>query len=79
MSLKSTLTDVNGSITLRTASTAMGESKLECCDTTFELSEVEALCNKDCLSVNLTGMLIFWRNSLDLAAAFWNDSEITVG
>ena len=64
---------------MRTASTAIGDNKDECCETTLEFNEVEALCNKDCLSVNLTGILIFCKISFDLVAAFWNDSEITVG
>ena len=66
-------------MTLITASTAIGERREECCETTLELSEVAALCNSDCLSVSFTGILILVRISLDLAAAFWNDSEMMVG
>ena len=79
MSLKSTFVAFTGSITLSTASTAIGESRDECCETTFEFNDVDALCNKESRSVSCKEILIFCKISFDLLAAFKNDSEIAVG
>lgn len=79
MSLKSTFVAVAGSMTLSTASTAIGESSDECCETTFEFKDVAALCNSDWRSVSRSGMLIFCKISFDFSAALKNDSEIAVG
>jgi len=46
---------------------------------TFELSDVVALCSRDSRSVSWTPVDISSSISADLAAAFWNESEIVVG
>lgn len=42
LTLRSMLFGDAGSNTLNTASTAIGANKLDCCETTFELSDVDA-------------------------------------
>lgn len=70
---------VAGSMTLMTASTLMGASRLEYCDTTLEHREVVALLSRVSRSLSSTGWLMEVRISTPLSTAFWNDSEMVVG
>lgn len=76
---RSTLVAVAGSMTLMTASTLMGASRLEYWDTTLEQSEVVALFRRVSLSLSWTGWLMDVRISTPLSTAFWKDSEMMVG
>lgn len=79
MSCRSTLVAVAGSMTRMTASTLMGASRLEYCDTTLEQSDVVALLSSVSRSLSCTGVLMAVSTSTALSAAFWKDSEMMVG
>ena len=79
MSRRSTVVAVAGSMTCMTASTHMGASRLEYCDTTLEQREVVALLNSVSRSLSSTGVLMDSSTSTPLSTAFWKDSEIMVG
>ena len=79
MSCRSTLVAVAGSITLMTASTLMGASRLEYCDTTLEHREVVALLSSVSRSLSSTGELMSVRITTPRSTAFWKDSEMMVG
>ncbi|KAF3852710.1 hypothetical protein F7725_006065 [Dissostichus mawsoni] len=63
-------------MTLMTASTLMGASRLEYCDTTLEHREVVALFRSVSRSLSSTGRLIPVRTSTPFSTAFWKDSEM---
>lgn len=67
------------SMTLVTALTAMGPSRLEYCETILDESDVLAACSNEAVSVRLMGCDMSCRISTAAAAARWNDSEITEG
>lgn len=69
MSFKSTFSAVAGLITLITASTAIGASNVEYCETIFELSEVDAARRRDDRSVNVIFVAMSERWSTPFAAA----------
>lgn len=79
MSRRSTLVAVAGSMTLMTASTLIGASRLEYWDTTLEHREVVALLSRVSRSLSSTGWLMEVRTATPLSTAFWNDSEMVVG
>lgn len=79
MSCRSTPVAVAGSMTRMTASTLMGASRLEYCDTTLEHREVVALFRSVSRSLSSTGRLMAVSTSTPLSTAFWNDSEMMVG
>lgn len=79
MSCRSTPVAVAGSMTRMTASTLMGASRLEYCDTTLEHSDVVALLSSVSRSLSCTGRLIAVRISTPFSTAFWKDSEMMVG
>lgn len=66
-------------MTRMTASTHMGASRLEYCDTTLEQSEVVALLSSVSRSLSCTGVLMEPSTSTPLSTAFWKDSEMMVG
>ncbi|KAG7260758.1 hypothetical protein CRUP_000197 [Coryphaenoides rupestris] len=74
----STLVAVAGSMTRITASTLMGASRLEYCDTTLEHREVVALFSSVSRSLSCTGLLMSVRTSTPRSTAFWKDSEMVV-
>lgn len=78
-SWRSTLVAVAGSITRMTASTLMGASRLEYCDTTLEHRDVVALLSSVSRSLSCTGWLMVVSTSTPLSTAFWKDSEMMVG
>lgn len=79
MLFRSTPVAVAGSMTRMTASTLMGASRLEYCDTTLEHRDVVALLSSDSRSLSSTGRLIPFSTSTPLSTAFWKDSEMMVG
>lgn len=79
MSCRSTPVAVAGSMTRITASTLMGASRFEYCDTTLEHSDVVALLSSVSRSLSCTGWLMPVSTSTPLSTAFWNDSEMMVG
>lgn len=79
MSCRSTPVAVAGSMTRMTASTLMGASRLEYCDTTLEHSDVVALLSSVSRSLSCTGRLMPVSTSTPFSTAFWNDSEMMVG
>lgn len=70
MSWRSTLVAVAGSITRMTASTLIGASRLEYCDTTLEHRDVVALLSSVSRSPNCTGWLMAVSTSTPLSTAF---------
>mmetsp|Transcript_10473 Transcript_10473/g.26846 ORF Transcript_10473/g.26846 Transcript_10473/m.26846 type:complete len:214 (-) Transcript_10473:1-642(-) len=68
-----------GFITLRTESTAMGDSSEEYCDTTLLLKDVVAALIRASLSLRSTSIAMLSRISTPFSAAFWKESEMTVG
>ena len=76
---KLTVSVLAGSITLRTASTAMGDNSELCWETTLEFKLVLADCKSFSRSDKSTGIAMLVRISTDFLAAFWNASEIEVG
>lgn len=79
ISWRSTLVAVAGSITRMTASTLIGASRLEYCDTTLEQRDVVALLSNVSRSSSCTGWLMPVSTSTPLSTAFWKDSEMMVG
>ena len=79
MSFKFTLFSLAGSMILRTASTAMGDSSALFWLTTLLLRDVFEAFSRLSLSVKSTGVDIAVKISTDLAAAFWKLSEMEVG
>mmetsp|Transcript_7141 Transcript_7141/g.12308 ORF Transcript_7141/g.12308 Transcript_7141/m.12308 type:complete len:228 (+) Transcript_7141:1394-2077(+) len=68
-----------GSMTCVTASTAIGDSRLEYWETTLLLRDVVAALNRDSRSSRSTGMATDSRIFNDFCAALSKASEITVG
>lgn len=63
----------------RTASTAIGPNRFECCETILDDNDVDAACRSVALSDNDIGWDISVKVSTAAAAARWKDSEMTVG
>ena len=63
----------------RTASTAIGPSRLECWETIFEDRDVDAACRSVARSERDMGCDMSCRTLTAAAAARWKDSEMTVG
>mmetsp|Transcript_79180 Transcript_79180/g.221984 ORF Transcript_79180/g.221984 Transcript_79180/m.221984 type:complete len:266 (-) Transcript_79180:29-826(-) len=79
ISFKSTLFAVFASMTLSTASTAMGPKSSAFWDTTLELRDVMALWRSCSRFPRSTGMDMFVRTSSAFSAAIKNDSVIICG
>mmetsp|Transcript_92562 Transcript_92562/g.239017 ORF Transcript_92562/g.239017 Transcript_92562/m.239017 type:complete len:232 (+) Transcript_92562:952-1647(+) len=79
MSFRSTLVAVFGSMTLSTASTAIGASRSALCETTLEFSDVLALCSSWSRFDSSTGMEMLSRTSSALSDAMRKASVIVCG
>jgi hypothetical protein len=79
ISFKSTFSAVAGTITLITASTAIGANNDEYWETILELRDVEAARRSEALSVRVIFVAISERCSTPFAAAFWKASAMIVG
>jgi len=69
ISFKSTFSAVAGLMTLMTASTAMGPSRLVYCETILLERDVLAACRSEFRSLSVTGVDIVVKISTDFAAA----------